>query len=94
MLSLTMGFICLFYENKFMLIGGGHISNTTTFKIDNIQNYRQIDPPPPSLSPSLPPFLPLSSPPPSLSSPPPPNLTLNPHSSNRKAEWLEHQQSK
>ena len=27
MLFLTMGFICLFYENKFMLISGGHISN-------------------------------------------------------------------
>ena len=27
MLFLTNGFICLFYENKFMLISGGHISN-------------------------------------------------------------------
>ena len=27
MLFLMMGFICLFYENKFMLISGGHISN-------------------------------------------------------------------
>ena len=27
MLFLTMGFVCLFYENKFMLISGGHISN-------------------------------------------------------------------
>ena len=27
MLFLVMGFICLFYENKFMLISGRHISN-------------------------------------------------------------------
>ena len=27
MLFLMMGFICLFYESKFMLISGGHISN-------------------------------------------------------------------
>ena len=27
MLFLTMGFICLSYENKFMLVSGGHISN-------------------------------------------------------------------
>ena len=26
-LFLTMGFICLFYDNKFMLISGSHISN-------------------------------------------------------------------
>ena len=28
MLFLTNGFICLFYENKCMLISGGHILNT------------------------------------------------------------------
>ena len=29
MLSLTMGFICQSDENKFMLISGGHISNSS-----------------------------------------------------------------
>ena len=33
MLFLTMGFICLFYENKFMLISGGHISNRSMEKL-------------------------------------------------------------
>ena len=33
MLFLTNGFICLFYENKFMLISGGHISNRSIRKL-------------------------------------------------------------
>ena len=32
MLFLTNGFICLFYENKFMLISGSHISNRSITK--------------------------------------------------------------
>ena len=31
MLFLTNGFICLFYENKFVLISGGHISNRPVY---------------------------------------------------------------
>ena len=34
MLFLTMGFICLFYENKFMLISGGHISNRSNCMVE------------------------------------------------------------
>ena len=33
MLFLAMGFICLFYENKFMLISGGHISNKSMMTV-------------------------------------------------------------
>ena len=32
MLFLVMGFVCLFYKNKFMLISGGHILNRSISK--------------------------------------------------------------
>ena len=45
MLFLTMGFVCLFYENKFMLISGDHIANRSIYMLIalNVRKVIQIE---------------------------------------------------